>query len=244
MLHVSQPFANHNGGGVGFGPDGSSTSRSATAAPKATPKAMGSGSTPCWPRSCASTSTAARPPGLRTRFPPTTRSSATAGAQPEIWLSGLRNPWRFRFDRQTGDLWIGDVGQDAWEEIDVARAGVGGLDFGWNRIEGFHCYDPAQGCDETGLTSPVAEYGHDQGCAVIGGVVVRHPAAARSTAATCSATTARTTCGSSIPAGDGRREPVLVTNMGRSVSSIGEAADGSVYATSLGHGELLRIAGS
>ena len=98
---------------------------------------------------------------------------------PEIWLYGLRNPWRMRFDRATGDLWIGDVGQNAWEEIDVARAGVGGLDFGWNRMEGFHCYSPPTGCDQTGLTPPVAEYGHDLGCAVIGGVVVRDPADGR-----------------------------------------------------------------
>ena len=78
-----------------------------------------------------------------------------------------------RFDRATGDLWIGDVGQGAWEEIDVARAGTSGLNYGWNRMEGFHCYEPSTGCDQTGLTLPVAEYGHDEGCAVIGGVVVR-----------------------------------------------------------------------
>ena len=94
-------------------------------------------------------------------------------AMPEIWLTGLRNPWRIRFDGETGNLWIGDVGQGAWEEIDVAPAGVGGLNFGWNRMEGFHCYEPTEGCDETGLTLPVAEYGHGLGCAVIGGVVVR-----------------------------------------------------------------------
>ena len=84
-----------------------------------------------------------------------------------------------RFDRATGDLWIGDVGQNAWEEVDVARAGVGGLDFGWNTMEGFHCYQPASGCDQTGLTLPVTEYGHDLGCAVIGGVVVRDPGQGR-----------------------------------------------------------------
>ena len=74
----------------------------------------------------------------RTASPPTTRSSTTNGARQEIWLTGLRNPWRIRFDRATGDLWIGDVGQNEREEIDVARAGVGGLDFGWNVMEGSH----------------------------------------------------------------------------------------------------------
>ena len=67
----------------------------------------------------------------------------------EIWHYGLRNPWRFSFDRETGDLWIGDVGQGAWEEVDVARAGEGGLNFGWNLMEGAHCYQRRQLLDRT-----------------------------------------------------------------------------------------------
>src|SRR4029077_19485530 len=160
-----------------------------------------------------------------------------------IWLYGLRNPWRMRFDRATGDLWIGDVGQNAREEIYVGRAGVGGLDFGWNRTEGFHCYSPPTGCDETGLTPPVAEYGHDLGCAVIGGVVVRHPADRSLDGGYLFGDDCSDHLWVIDPAGDGRREPVLVTDMGRSVSSIGEAEDGAVHATSLRNGELLRIAG-
>ena len=59
---------------------------------------------------------------------------------PEIWLTGLRNPWRIRFDAPTGDLWIGDVGQGAWEEVDVIRSGTGGQNLGWNTMEGTHCF--------------------------------------------------------------------------------------------------------
>ncbi len=99
------------------------------------------------------------------------------------------------------------------------------------------------GCDETGLTPPVTEYGHDQGCAVIGGVVVRHPADGSLDGGYLFGDDCSDHLWVIDPAGDGRREPVLVTDMGRSVSSIGEAEDGSVYATSLGNGELLRIAG-
>ena len=132
-----------------------------------------------------------------------------AGASPEIWLTGLRNPWRMRFDPATGDLWIGDVGQGAWEEVDVARAGAGGLNFGWNRMEGFHCYEPSEGCDQTGLTLPVAEYGHDLGCAVIGGVVVRDPGQP----ALDGRYVFSDSCSGNLwlldPAGAGRREPVL-----------------------------------
>jgi len=89
---------------------------------------------------------------------------------PEIYAWGLRNPWRFSFDSATGKLWVGDVGQGAWEEIDVVEAG---LNYGWNIREGAHCYPPGLGCDETGLTDPVTEYGRSLGVSVTGGYVYR-----------------------------------------------------------------------
>ena len=131
-------------------------------------------------RSCGSTWTSTPGSATAVRDPdrqPVRRTRPKPS--PEIWLYGLRNPWRMRFDRETGDLWIGDVGQNAWEEIDVARAGQKGLNFGWNTMEGAHCFNPPSGCDQTGLTLPVAEYDHDVGCAVIGGVVVRDPSQGR-----------------------------------------------------------------
>ena len=99
----------------------------------------------------------------------------TSGA-PEVWSYGLRNPWRFSFDRQTGDLYIGDVGQDLYEEVDVSSTAnlLGkGLNFGWNVMEGFHCYGAAT-CNQVGLTLPVLEYPHTGGaCAITGGYVYR-----------------------------------------------------------------------
>jgi len=95
---------------------------------------------------------------------------------PQIWAKGLRNPFRYSFDSATGDLYIGDVGQDAWEEVDVEpAASQGGLNYGWNVMEGSHCYPPsAMSCDETGLTLPIYNYTHDDGyCAVTGGAVYR-----------------------------------------------------------------------
>ena len=95
---------------------------------------------------------------------------------PHVWAKGLRNPFRYSFDRQTGDLYIGDVGQDTWEEVDVEPTGSqGGVNYGWNRMEGMHCYPPGVlSCDESGLTLPVFEYSHDNGdCAVTGGAVYR-----------------------------------------------------------------------
>ncbi len=95
------------------------------------------------------------------------------GARPEIWAYGLRNPWRFSFDRATGDLWIADVGQNQWEEINVQPAGSrGGENYGWPIVEGTHCFQ-TQTCDRSGLVLPVAEYNHSLGCSVTGGYVYR-----------------------------------------------------------------------
>jgi glucose/arabinose dehydrogenase len=96
-----------------------------------------------------------------------------AAAAPEVWDYGLRNPFRSSFDGCTGDLYIGDVGQDKWEEVDVEQAGEGNKNYGWNKIEGTHCYQPASGCDETGVVKPQVEYDHNAGKSVIGGAVYR-----------------------------------------------------------------------
>ncbi|MBI3242804.1 MAG: PQQ-dependent sugar dehydrogenase [Chloroflexi bacterium] len=96
-------------------------------------------------------------------------------ASPEVWAYGLRNPWRFSFDRATGDLYIADVGQNEYEEIDFQpAASAGGENYGWNSYEGLHTYN---GGVEAGLTFPIAEYSHEEGgCSVSGGYVYRGPA--------------------------------------------------------------------
>ncbi len=91
-------------------------------------------------------------------------------ARGEIYALGLRNPWRINFDPATGELWAGDVGQDAWEEVD--RIDAGG-NYGWKVTEGFHCYEPAESCNGAGLVAPRIEYSHEFGCAITGGFVYR-----------------------------------------------------------------------
>jgi hypothetical protein len=92
----------------------------------------------------------------------------------EIWAHGLRNPWRFAFDRATGDLYIADVGEDEWEEINFQGAeSPGGENYGWRIVEGTKCFDPSLECDQVGYTPPIHAYNHAQGCAVIGGYVYR-----------------------------------------------------------------------
>lgn len=107
--------------------------------------------------------------------PATNPFVGVAGYRPEIWALGLRNPWRFSFDSLTRDLYIADVGQDLYEEVDFQPSSSGGgQNYGWNTMEGFHCFSPREGCSTEGLTLPVAEYDHFSGdCAIIGGFVYR-----------------------------------------------------------------------
>ena len=91
------------------------------------------------------------------------------GVKPEIWAYGFRNPYRFSFDKASGQLFAGDVGQDLWEEVDIVNKGA---NYGWRLMEGTHCYNPAENCDSAGITMPITEYSHNKvGISVIGGYV-------------------------------------------------------------------------
>ncbi len=111
--------------------------------------------------------------GAQYSSPPGNLKDKMAAAAPEIWDYGLRNPFRSTFDGCTGDLYIGEVGQDKWEEVNVEKAGEGQKNYGWNKTEGNHCYQPMSGCDETGITKPVHEYDHNAGKSLTGGAVYR-----------------------------------------------------------------------
>src|SRR5262245_31617000 len=175
LLPVDQPFSNHNGGQVVFGPDGYLYI------------GLGDGGSGGDPMGNGQSLGALLGKILRIdlnggtpyRIPPDNPFVATGGpsTRGEIWSYGLRNPWRFSFDRANGDLYIGDVGQNAFEEIDVSPAASGAgraLNFGWNRMEGTHCYPASSAsCDRTGLTGPVLDYSHSDGCSVTGGYVYR-----------------------------------------------------------------------
>lgn len=101
-------------------------------------------------------------------IPPDNPFVKTRDAKPEIWAYGLRNPWRFSFDRKTGKLFCGDVGQNKYEEVDIIEKGG---NYGWRLKEGNHCYNPSTGCDVKGLKAPIAEYGRDKGISITGGYV-------------------------------------------------------------------------
>jgi glucose/arabinose dehydrogenase len=169
LLTIEQPFANHNGGMLAFGPDGYLYVSTGDGGSAGDPRGNGQNRSTLLGAILRIDVDAEgdAPYGV----PPDNPFVDQADAAPEIWHYGLRNPWRFSFDRQTDALFIGDVGQGTWEEIDVAAAGEGGINFGWNLMEGPVCFSAR--CDETGLTVPVASYRHDNGCTVVGGYVYR-----------------------------------------------------------------------
>ena len=171
LLLVDQPYANHNGGEVTFGRDGMLYITLGDGGSEGDPQATcAEPRRSCSARSCASIRP--RAATRRIRYPADNPFVGHAGARPEIWMYGLRNPWRFSFDRATDDVWIGDVGQNAWEEIDFAAAGTGaGSNWGWNAREGTHQYE---GPAPTGARDPIFELSHSDGnCAVTGGYVYR-----------------------------------------------------------------------
>jgi glucose/arabinose dehydrogenase len=185
LLTIAQPFANHNGGQLAFGPDGDLYI------------GMGDGGSANDPMCNAQRddtllgkilridvdANASSPPFYG--IPPDNPFAAPGGARDEIWARGLRNPWRFSFDRQTGDLYIGDVGQGAREEVDFEAAGsAGGRNYGWKVMEGTACGgggtsgcpSGTAACNSAELTAPVLEYTHSGGdCSITGGYVYRGP---------------------------------------------------------------------
>ena len=185
LMTIPHPgFANHNGGRIEFGPDGYLYIGTGDGGSGGDPNDHGQSLATLLGKMLridVDHASGGRPYAI----PPTNPFIGRSGVLPEIFAYGLRNPYSFSFDRLTGDLWIGDVGQDAWEEVDHATAASGGglgLDFGWSVMEGNHCYKPSTGCKTAGLTLPVAEYSHGAndsiGCAIIGGYVYRgtaHP---------------------------------------------------------------------
>jgi len=169
ILFVDQPYANHNGGHLAFGPDGQLYVGLGDGGSGGDPQGNGQSLATLLGKILRLDVDAASPYAVPSDNPFVGR----AGARGEIWSYGLRNPWRFSFDSETGDMWIGDVGQDAWEEVDYEPAGQGGRNYGWNRMEGSHCFPPGSSCDPSGLVLPVAEYDHRAGCSITGGHVYR-----------------------------------------------------------------------
>jgi glucose/arabinose dehydrogenase len=172
ILTMAQPEVNHNGGGIGFGPDGMLYIGMGDGGGGGDPMETGQDRT-----DLLASMLRLDVSGASYTSPASNPFAASGTFRHELWNYGLRNPWRWSFDRVTGDLYIADVGQEQYEEVDVQPAGsAGGENYGWNIMEGSHCYQSAS-CDRSGITLPVVTYGHGSGCAVTGGYVYRGAAA-------------------------------------------------------------------
>jgi hypothetical protein len=171
ILTATQPFSNHNGGQVAFGPDGFLYLGLGDGGGSGDPENRGQDLTELLGSILRIDVGAGDPYGVPADNP----FAGEPSARPEVWSYGLRNPWRFSFDRATGDLYIADVGQSQREEINVSTLAEGagrGMNFGWSIMEGSLCFR-GTGCDTNGLTLPAFEYSHAEGCSVTGGYVYR-----------------------------------------------------------------------
>ncbi len=166
LMVVPQPYANHNGGMVAFGPDGYLYIGRGDGGSGGDPQNRAQNLQELLGKVLRIDVDHERPYAV-----PADNPFAKGGGKPEIFALGLRNPWRFSFDLATGELWLADVGQHKWEEVDIVTRGG---NYGWRLMEGRHCFKPEEQCSTTGLIPPVAEYGHEQGrCSITGGYVYR-----------------------------------------------------------------------
>ncbi len=227
LLAVHQPYANHNGGDLVFGPDGKLY------------VGLGDGGAAGDPHGNGQNDAALLGKMLRLDV------DAERGERPRpvVVAKGLRNPWRYSFDPATGDLWIADVGQNRWEEIDVlpaaALAAATPANFGWNAMEGRHCY-ARRNCDATQYVAPILEYSHDEGCSITGGFVYRGHALPALTGAyfyadfcTSIVRSARRDRSGSLRDSWEWRPALDPQSQLANISSFGEDADGELYIISL-----------
>ena len=222
LLRVEQPYSNHNGGQLKFGPDGFLYIGMGDGGARGDPLKAGQDNNSLLGALLRVDVDSASPYGI-----PPSNPYIKANGRAEIWASGLRNPWRFSFDRNTGDLYIGDVGQDAFEEINFARRGVAGLNYGWNVAEGYDCYGRTA-CDKATFVKPKHTYGRTLGCSVTGGYVYRGTKMRQ--------LRGRYVFGDycsgaiwSLPAGPDGHEARLEAQTGVQIASFGEDLNGELY---------------
>jgi len=225
VLEVPQPFSNHNGGQLAFGPDGMLYISLGDGGAGGDPQGNGQ-NTSALLGSILRIDVSGIGEDQGYRVPSDNPLAGATDARGEIWAYGLRNPWRFTFDRENGDLWAGDVGQNSFEEVDLIQRGG---NYGWNTLEGNHCFSPRSGCDPSGTMPPVIEYSTNKGCSVIGGYVYRGTSIP-SLAGTylygdyCSGEIRGFRFENGLAGGD-----ALLIDSGLNITSFGEDRDGEIY---------------
>ncbi len=236
LLQIQQPYANHNGGSLAFGPDGYLYIGSGDGGSEGDPLRTGQNLQTLLGKMLRIDINSGSTYSI-----PADNPFAGGGGLPEIWAYGLRNPWRFSFDRLTGALYIGDVGQDAWEEIDTVPADTpGGMNFGWSYYEGMHPYQDALPANAT-LTWPVVEYSHADGCAVTGGYVYRGAALPEWQGVYFYGDYCSGSVWGLAPTGQGIWGSKLLFSTGAQITTFGVDEAGEIYLVDYGRGTLLRL---
>lgn len=238
LLRQDQPYANHNGGQLAFGPDGFLYLGLGDGGSGGDPQGNGQNLNTVLGKLLRLDVSAAS--GYT--VPDSNPFAAEQNARGEIWAYGLRNPWRFSFDRETGDLYIADVGQNAYEEVNFQSAGsAGGENYGWKIMEAASCYQPEDGCDQSGLVLPVVSYPHGPqwGQSITGGYVYRGEAIGDLVGSYLFADFVTGRVWSTSAESDWEVVPLLETGFG--ISTFGEGVDGELYLVDHGGGALYRI---
>ena len=242
ILTIEHPtFSNHNGGQLQFGPDGYLYIGTGDGGSGVDPLMNAQNPAVLLGKVLRINVESAITPSNYS-IPATNPYVLTTGYRGEIWALGLRNPWRFSFDRQTGDLYLGDVGQNLWEEVDFQPANsAGGENYGWNIWEGLHCFDPAVGCSPPPRYSPpVAEYGHKPDCSITGGYVYRGPgqAAMQGIYFYGDACSGRIR---GLQRSNGAWVTTLLATAPSGISTFGEDQSGNLYLAEYGNGTIYQI---
>jgi glucose/arabinose dehydrogenase len=238
LLTIAQPAGNHNGGHLAFGPDGHLYAGLGDGGGAGDQFGNGqNGSTLLG---------AMLRLGVDSGLPYTVPAGNPFVGEPvvrdEIWAVGLRNPWRFSFDRVTGDLYIADVGQNQYEEVDFQPAGsAGGQNYGWPIMEGVHCFPEDRVCDQAGFALPVVEYDHSQGCSVTGGYVYRGQEFPLLKGIYVYGDYCSGRIWGLARSGGGSWRTAQLARADISLSSFGEDEVGELYLVDMGQGELFRL---
>ncbi|HJT01545.1 MAG TPA: PQQ-dependent sugar dehydrogenase [Terriglobales bacterium] len=237
LLVIDQPFSNHKAGQLAFGPDGDLYFGLGDGGSGGDPFGNGQNRQSLLGKILRIDVNAPPTPGLAYGIPPD-NPFAKGGGRPEIWAYGLRNPWRFSFDPPSGRMFIGDVGQGHYEELDLGQKGA---NYGWNIMEGMHCFNPPTGCDQSGLTLPIAEYDHTIGEAIIGGYVYRGTIAALQGKYVFADLTGKVFTLTEGPPGTWTRATLV--SPGAQISSLGRDQAGNLYVIEISAGTVLQLMG-
>ena len=238
VLEYEQPYRNHNGGMLAFGADGYLYVGTGDGGSGGDPLGNGQKLTTVLGKMLRIDVDAGSPYAVPSDNP----FVGVADVRPEIWAYGLRNPWRYSFDRETGDLYIADVGQNSIEEVSFQPAGsAGGENYGWNITEGSRCFSPGEACDKSGFVLPIAEYSHEEGCSITGGYVYRGQSETALRGHYVFGDYCSGRIWTSVRSADGAWTTTERLTTGLSISSFGEDENGEIYFLDYRGGAIFRI---